>query len=110
MNENSGDWLPTIYATAISLASVALGTVIRYFHQARRNRTKIDFRRLAYEVPTIIGLTIVAVPVSEYVRTTFAVEQGVMATTCLCLGYIGTRILDVFAKFLEEKPDAAEKD
>ena len=93
------DWL---LATAISLGAVSLGTLIRYSHAARRAGTKIDWKRLRYEAPTIIGLTIVAAPLSQYLKATFNVDQGVTAATCVSLGYLGTRIFDYFSKIMEK--------
>ena len=95
------DWLTTIYATAVSLGSVALGTLIRYSHEARRKGTNLPWGRLKYEGPAIIGLTIIAGPLSEYVHSTFGVSQGVVAATCVTLGYLGPAVFDRIGRLLE---------
>ena len=111
MTENDNGWISFAITTATSMGAVALGTLIRYFHQARHKGTKVQWARLKYEAPTVVGLTIVAVPVARYLSKTFAVEEGVLAATCLCLGYVGTRILDLFPQFLEkETKDEPSKD
>lgn len=99
------DWLNTVYASAVSLGAVALGTMIRYSHAARRHGTKIQWGRLKYEGFAVVGLAIVAGPVSEYVHTTFGVTQGVTATTCIILGYLGPTVFDRFGGLLEKKGD-----
>lgn len=99
------DWAA---ATAISAGAVSLGTLIRYSHAARRAGTKIDWGRLfRYEIWTILGLTVIAVPVSQYLQATFEVEHGITAATCVSLGYLGTRVFDFFSKWMEA---AGEKD
>lgn len=105
MEDPASDLWNTVYATAASLASVTLGVLIRYSHKARRTGTKIDWKRLRYEVPTILGLAIIAGPLSEYVRASFGVNQGVTAATCICCGYLGTRVLDIVGSWLEKPGD-----
>lgn len=100
------DWLGTLYAGAISLAAVTLGVVARYTHKARRTATKIDWRRMRYEAPTIVGLTLVTGPTAAYLSAAFAVNEGVTAATAFCLGYLGTRVLDAIWRVAAE----AEKD
>lgn len=99
------DLFATIYASAVSLGAVALGTLIRYSHAARRNGTGIPWGRLKYEGFAVVGLAIVAGPVSEYVHSTFGVTQGVTATTCIILGYLGPAVFDRFGSLLEKKDD-----
>lgn len=96
------DWLATVYASAVSLGGVALGTLIRYSHAARRHGTKIDWSRLRYEGFAVVGLAIIAGPLSEYVRTAFGVSQGVSAATCITLGYLGPKIFDILGGLLEK--------
>jgi len=105
MTEPGSDWFAVAYATVISLCSVSLGVVTRYSHKARRLAEKIDWKRLRYELPTIVGLTIITGPVSAYVKSNFGVNEGVTAATAFCLGYLGTRFLDIVANFLEKKKD-----
>lgn len=97
------DLFATIYASIISLAAVTLGTLIRYSHAARRDGTNIPWGRFKYEGFAVVGLAIVAGPVSEYVHTTFGVTQGVTATTCIILGYLGPAVFDRLGGLLEKK-------
>lgn len=87
MNEAPTDWLATILAAAISLGSAGLGVVIRYAHIAQR--ATVDWSKLKYEIPTVIGMALVAVPISEYITSAFAVNHGVISAVCVLLGYLG---------------------
>lgn len=110
MTNNGSEWVNVIYASALSLAAVALGTLIRYSHTARRHGTKIDWTRLKYEGPAVIGLAIVAGPLSEYIHTTFGVSQGVLYATCVTLGYAGPRVFDFLGEIMEKKKDDKNDD
>jgi hypothetical protein len=112
MSDPGGDssWVSTVYSAAVSLGAVALGTLIRYSHAARRHGTDIPWARLKYEGFAVVGLSIIAGPVSEYVHSTFGVTQGVTATTCIILGYLGPAVFDKFGNILEKKDGKDGKD
>jgi UDP-N-acetylmuramyl pentapeptide phosphotransferase/UDP-N-acetylglucosamine-1-phosphate transferase len=110
------EWKESILGVLLALGAAALGVLMRYAHEANINRSKIEWSRLLYEIPTIVGMTIVAVPISDYLATNYGVSHGVVAAVCLFSGYIGTRLLDLVADLIDhfaqsrDKTDGKNKD
>lgn len=100
-------WQATIWAALISLAAAALGVLIRYAHIAQQD--EINWWKLRLEVPTVVGMAIIAVPVSEYLTSTFGIHQGVVAAVCVCLGYLGPSSLMLLGSWLTGKKSNGSK-
>lgn len=103
MQEPLSDWAAWAWSTALSLASVALGTLAKYFHVAARREAAVDWRRFYLETPTIIGGALIAGPLSEYVANNYGVHQGLSASLCFLLGYLSTNILDAVQTWIERR-------
>lgn len=98
MTEPPSDWLATVIAALISLGSAGLGVLIRYAHIAQRS--KVDWSKLKYEVPTVFGMAVIAVPLSEYVTQTFNISHGVVSAVCIFLGYLGPSAFGLIGNWL----------
>lgn len=103
------EWKDTILGGLMSLGAAALGVLMRYFHEASLNRSSVDWGRLYYEGPTVLGMTVIAIPVSDYLATHYGVSHGVVAAVCLFSGYIGTRLLDLVADLIERFARSKDK-
>lgn len=98
MTEDGDGLWATIWAAMISLAASGVGVLIRYAHIAQQD--KVNWWKLRFEIPTVIGMAIISAPVSEYLTGAFGVHQGVVAAVCVCLGYLGPSSLMVLGAWL----------
>lgn len=103
MHEPFTEWAAWAWSTALSLGSVALGTLAKYFHVASRHEKPVAWRRMLLEAPTVAGMALAAGPLSEYVATNYGVHQGVTAALCFLLGYLSTNILDAVETWIERR-------
>lgn len=102
------DWISTFWVMFVALGASGLGVVMRYAHIAQRST--VDWWKLKFEIPAVVGLAIVSVPLSEYVTSAFGVHQGVVAAVCVCLGYLGPSALMLLGGWITKgKADDAPK-
>lgn len=94
------DW---VAAFLISLLAAFWGVATRLNHAARRAGEKVKWRDYVLEIPTMVGMAIIAGPIGKYLNVHYGVDIEVVFALTYVFGYIGARLIDRVVAVLEKK-------
>jgi hypothetical protein len=64
---------------------------------------KVQWRDYILEIPTMMGMAIIAGPIGRYLNTVYGVDIEVTFALTYVFGYIGARLIDRIVAILEKK-------
>lgn len=101
-------WIPSWLAVFV-VSSIASfwGVATRLNHAARRDGQRVQWRDYVFEIPTMMGMAIIAGPIGRYLSSNYGVDVEIMFALCYLFGYVGARMFDrvvaLMDKFISKK-------